>query len=193
MPAAKPPLAQSNGQPKGLNRHNPNFHTSVPNCPSTRRTPALYAHEYIEKPGVARGNLAASTSRPHGDTGHMRKYRVYVCSLLKFFYTSRIDKEQTPLQQHVLFWDRDGDGMIYPWDTYNGFRDLGFNIIFSLVAVLVVNLNFAYPTRLGHSFIPDPWFRVYVSSIHKAKVRPQSVMIQDSWFGFGLVDANNKL
>lgn len=67
--------------------------------------------------------------------------------------------------------------MIYPWDTYNGFRDLGFNIVFSLVAVLVINLNFAYPTRLGHSVIPDPWFRVYVSSIHKAKVRPQSVTV----------------
>ena len=67
--------------------------------------------------------------------------------------------------------------MIYPWDTYNGFRDLGFNIIFSLLAVLVVNLSFAYPTRLGHSFIPDPWFRVYVDSIHKAKVHQQSVII----------------
>lgn len=67
--------------------------------------------------------------------------------------------------------------MIYPWDTYNGFRDLGFNIIFSLLAVLVVNLSFAYPTRLDHSFIPDPWFRVYVSSIHKAKVRQKSVII----------------
>lgn len=67
--------------------------------------------------------------------------------------------------------------MIYPWDTYNGSRDLGFNIIFSLLAVLGVNLNFAYPTRLAHSFIPDPWFRVYVSSIHKGKVSPQSFMI----------------
>lgn len=74
------------------------------------------------------------------------------------------------LQQHVLFWDRDNDGVIWPWNTYTGFRDLGFNILFSLFAVLVINLNFSYPTRLAHSYLPDPFFGVYVSSIHKAKV-----------------------
>lgn len=73
------------------------------------------------------------------------------------------------MQQHILFWDRDRDGQIYPWDTYTGFRDLGFNILFSILAVLIINLNFSYPTRLAHSFIPDPRFRVYVDSIYKAK------------------------
>ena len=51
-----------------------------------------------------------------------------------------------------------------------GFRELGFNILFSIVAVLVININFSYPTRLAHSWIPDPLFRVYVDSIYKAKV-----------------------
>lgn len=74
------------------------------------------------------------------------------------------------LQQHVLFWDRDNDGVIWPWNTYSGFRELGFNIFFSLLAVAIINLNFSYPTRLAHSYLPDPFFRVYVSSIHKAKV-----------------------
>lgn len=73
------------------------------------------------------------------------------------------------MQQHVLFWDRDRDGEIYPLDTYTGFRDLGFNILFSLLATLIINLNFSYPTRLAHSIIPDPRFRVYVDSIYKAK------------------------
>ena len=81
MQTDKPPLAQSNGQPKRSNRHNPDFHTSVLNCPSTRRTPALYAYEYIEKPGIARGNLAVSTTRPYGNTEYMKKYRDYVGSL----------------------------------------------------------------------------------------------------------------
>lgn len=74
------------------------------------------------------------------------------------------------MQQHVLFWDRNGDDVITPVDTYVGFRDLGFNIPFSLLAVVIINFNFSYPTRLAHSWLPDPFFRVYVSSIHKAKV-----------------------
>lgn len=74
------------------------------------------------------------------------------------------------LQQHVLFWDRDGDGQITPWDTYVGFRELGFNMLFSWLAMLIINLNFSYPSRLAHSWFPDPWFRVYVDGIHKAKV-----------------------
>lgn len=60
--------------------------------------------------------------------------------------------------------------MIFPWDTYIGFRELGFNILFSFLAVLIININFSYPTRLAYSWLPDPWFRVYVRSVHKAKV-----------------------
>lgn len=77
---------------------------------------------------------------------------------------------KTVLQQHVLFWDRDNDGFIYPWDTYVGFRDLGFNMLFALLAAVVINFGFSYPTRLAKSFWPDPLFRVDVGSIHKAKV-----------------------
>lgn len=80
-------------------------------------------------------------------------------------------RDYSVLQQHVAFWDRDGDGDIYPWDTYTGFRELGFNIIFSLMAMAIIHLGFSYPTRLGYSWVPDPWFRVYVGTIHKAKVR----------------------
>jgi hypothetical protein len=74
------------------------------------------------------------------------------------------------LQQHVLFWDRDRDGQIYPWDTYIGFRDLGFNILFSLFAMVVINAGLSYPTRLAVSWWPDVWWRVFVGGIHKAKV-----------------------
>lgn len=75
------------------------------------------------------------------------------------------------LQQHVLFWDRDSDGIIWPSDTFAGFRDLGFNLLFSMLAVGIVHSGFSYPTRLGHSWIPDPFFRLYMDGIHKAKVR----------------------
>jgi hypothetical protein len=68
--------------------------------------------------------------------------------------------------------------MIYPWDTYNGFRELGFNLLFSMIATFIINVNFSYPTRLAYSWFPDPWFRVYITSIHKAKVNtPRNVAI----------------
>lgn len=75
------------------------------------------------------------------------------------------------LQQHCRFWDRDNDGQIYPHDTYVGLRDLGFNILFSLWMAVVIHSGLSYPTRLAHSWIPDPLFRVFIDSIHKAKVR----------------------
>jgi len=72
------------------------------------------------------------------------------------------------LQRHILFWDQDGDNIIWPHDVYNGFRDIGFSIPFSITSLLIP-VFFSYPTRLAHSYIPDPFFRIYVSSIQKAK------------------------
>ena len=74
----------------------------------------------------------------------------------------------TPLQRHVAFWDSNGDGIITTREVYTGFRSLGFSAPFSL-AGLLINLFFSYPTCLGHSYIRDPWFRIYIDSIHKAK------------------------
>ncbi|KAE8449786.1 hypothetical protein EG329_007561 [Mollisiaceae sp. DMI_Dod_QoI] len=81
---------------------------------------------------------------------------------------SSTTKHLTALQQHVLFWDRDCDNIIYPQDVYNGFREIGFCIPFSITALLIP-VFFSYPTRLGHSYVPDPLFRIYLDSIHKAK------------------------
>lgn len=72
------------------------------------------------------------------------------------------------LQQHVLFWDRDNDGIIHPWDVYSGFRDLGFSIPFS-IGSLLIPIFFSYPTSLANSWIPDPLLRIYIASGHKAK------------------------
>ncbi|GAQ09865.1 probable peroxygenase 3 [Aspergillus lentulus] len=133
--------------------NDPKIQTTAPNCPVTsERPPATSTATSIPNPAVARANAAVSIDKPNGDADYIAKYGDY-----------------TPLQQHVLFWDRDHDGQIYPLDTYKGFRELGFNILFSILAVLIINLNFSYPTRLAHSVIPDLWFRVYVDSIYKAK------------------------
>lgn len=34
-------------------------------------------------------------------------------------------KQYSVLEQHCLFWDRDGDGYVWPLDTYRGFHELG--------------------------------------------------------------------
>ncbi|KAJ9191530.1 hypothetical protein DTO032I3_8763 [Paecilomyces variotii] len=126
---------------------------SVPKATVTQSRPlAVDIDNHVNLPTGAHGNLGPSIDSPRGSPKDSHKYEDY-----------------TLLQQHVLFWDRDNDGQITPIDTYIGFRELGFNIIFSLLAVLVINLNFSYPTRLAYSWFPDPFFRVYVPSIHKAK------------------------
>lgn len=52
-------------------------------------------------------------------------------------------------------------------ETVRGFHNLGFNIILSLLAVFIIHANFSYPT--SPSLLPDPFFRVRVADIHKAK------------------------
>jgi peroxygenase len=71
------------------------------------------------------------------------------------------------LQQHCDFFDTDRDGIIWPTDTFHGFHRLGFGIILSFVALLIIHANFSYPTL--PSWIPDPFFRLYVTNIHKDK------------------------
>lgn len=77
---------------------------------------------------------------------------------------------QTVLQQHVNFWDRDNDGIIWPLDTFKGFYELGYGVILSWIALLVIHSNFSYPTV--HGLLPDPFFRIWVDRIHRDKVRP---------------------
>ncbi|EED23685.1 calcium binding protein Caleosin, putative [Talaromyces stipitatus ATCC 10500] len=118
------------------------------------RVPAIDIDSALDGSSVVRANQAVSREHPEGSrkSGWTEKY-----------------KEYTVMQQHILFWDRDMDGHIWPLDTYRGFRELGFNILFSCLAVLIIHLNFSYPTRLGLTYFPDPFFRVYVRDIHKAK------------------------
>ncbi len=44
---------------------------------------------------------------------------------------------RTVLQQHVDFWDFDHDGLIYPMDTYVGFRKLGYGVATLCLPVVV--------------------------------------------------------
>ncbi|KAF6815655.1 calcium binding protein [Colletotrichum musicola] len=139
---------------KGLtDSYGPTFTTAVPRCPVTyRRPPASNADKFIESPGVPHANFAPSVDEPNGSVEFSGVYSDY-----------------TVLQQHVLFWDRNNDGVITPIDVWVGFRDLGFNIPICLLAATVIPFAFSYSTVMQHSYFPDPFFRLYIDGMHKAK------------------------
>ncbi|KAJ9527701.1 hypothetical protein QJQ45_025980 [Haematococcus lacustris] len=71
------------------------------------------------------------------------------------------------IQQHVLWFDFNGDGKIMPWETYQGFRKLGFGYIISLLAVPFIHGSFSFPTSPG--WIPHPLMPIYIERMHKTK------------------------
>lgn len=57
--------------------------------------------------------------------------------------------KQTPLQRHVAFFDRNGDGIITPKETYDGCRAIGCNVAVSAAAAVVINGTMGWPTARG--------------------------------------------
>lgn len=135
------------------------FASHVQRCPVSRYRPlATHAAKFIDNPGLGRLNSAPSVEHPHGSVEYSKKF-----------------EHLTVLQQHVSFWDRDGDGIITMLDTYRGFRDLGFNVLISAMSILI-NINFSYATKSAHHWLPDPFFRIYIDSIHKSQVWRKSFL-----------------
>ncbi|KAI0687629.1 Caleosin-domain-containing protein [Cerioporus squamosus] len=112
--------------------------------------PGPEENELLPNAGTARANKAASTRAPEGTPGWADAH-----------------SRQTVLQQHCDFFDTDRDGVIWPLDTYRGFYALGFGIALSLLSMFIIHSNFSYPTCRG--WLPDPFFRLFVDNIHKAK------------------------
>ncbi|KAF9482357.1 Caleosin-domain-containing protein [Pholiota conissans] len=75
--------------------------------------------------------------------------------------------KNTALQSHVAFFDRDNDGIIWPLDTYTGFRAIGFGIFLSLLSMIIIHGGFSYFT--WGSILPDPFFRLKIKYMHKGK------------------------
>ncbi|CAH8351882.1 unnamed protein product [Eruca vesicaria subsp. sativa] len=64
------------------------------------------------------------------------------------------EEEYTALEKHVAFFDRNGDGVVYPWETYQGFRAIGAGRLMSAIAGLFINMGLSHKTRPGKGFSP---------------------------------------
>jgi peroxygenase len=74
--------------------------------------------------------------------------------------------KQTVLQQHVEFFDYDKDGVIWPWDTARGFRDIGYNPLISFLAPFFIHTGMSLPTQEG---FPNLLLPIHIKNIHKCK------------------------
>ncbi|KAL8722111.1 MAG: hypothetical protein Q9225_001355 [Loekoesia sp. 1 TL-2023] len=102
--------------------------------------------------GTARAVVAASNESPNGTTNDD--------------YAAK-NKHRTIIQQHVKYWDRDNDNIIWPRDTYIGCRDFGWGIALSLFAAIVTHAGLSYSTVSG--ILPDPFFRIYIDRLYRSK------------------------
>lgn len=130
------------------------FATAIPSVPVTEERKPWYPAEHspLQVPGTARANIAPDQTHPYGTTEDGYAHG---------------NHNRTVLQQHCDYWDTDGDGVIWPLDTYRGCRRFGYSPPLALIATLVINLGLSYATC--PTFLPDPFFRIYLDRIHKAK------------------------
>ncbi|KAK1390099.1 putative peroxygenase 4 [Heracleum sosnowskyi] len=71
------------------------------------------------------------------------------------------------LQKHVAFFDQNNDGVVYPWETFRGFREIGCGLLLSSFAAVFINLGLSAKTRTGkYSSLLLP---VEINNINKAK------------------------
>ncbi|KAJ9558675.1 hypothetical protein OSB04_013289 [Centaurea solstitialis] len=123
--------------------------TVAPMAPVTAQRPIRSdLDSTFSKPYMGRAMVAPNMEHPDGTPNHN-------------------PRGLSVLQQHVAFFDQDNNGIIYPWETYKGMRQLGFNILISLAAGLVINIGLSYPTLPG--WFPSIFFPIYIQNIHRGK------------------------
>ncbi|KAL0005238.1 hypothetical protein SO802_012799 [Lithocarpus litseifolius] len=78
-----------------------------------------------------------------------------------------IPLDQNILQKHVAFFDRNQDGLVYPLETFQGFRAIGFGVFFSTLSAFFINLSLSQKTRPGK--FPSLLFPIEIKNIQRAK------------------------
>ncbi|XP_059655350.1 probable peroxygenase 4 [Cornus florida] len=78
-----------------------------------------------------------------------------------------VDANQNVLQKHVAFFDINKDGIIYPSETFHGFRAIGCGYFLSTFAAIFINVGLSGKTRPGK--FPSLLFPIEVKNIQKAK------------------------
>nr|XP_017222191.1 PREDICTED: probable peroxygenase 3 isoform X2 [Daucus carota subsp. sativus] len=115
---------------------------------TTRRRIGSNLEDSLSEPYQARALTASDTDHPIGTEGPK-------------------NRGMSVLQQHVAFFDQNNDGIVYPWETYAGFKAIGFNLILSVILAFGFNLINSYPTLPG--WFPSLLLPVYIDNIHKDK------------------------
>ncbi|GAA5972484.1 hypothetical protein JCM21900_002106, partial [Sporobolomyces salmonicolor] len=129
------------------------FQTTIEEHPAMEGIPTSEELEKrIPQPFLPRATLAVSDEAKNGTQLHN---------------WAQEHRHQTVLQQHVEFFDRDRDGIIWPLDTFMGFHDLGFMVPLCVLAVFAIHPTFSWFTL--DKWLPDPFFRISVKNIHRAK------------------------
>ncbi|MED6112388.1 hypothetical protein PIB30_061216, partial [Stylosanthes scabra] len=58
-----------------------------------------------------------------------------------------IPLHENVLQKHAAFFDTNHDGVIYPWETYKGLREIGVGMLLSAGTALFINVALSQSTR----------------------------------------------
>ncbi|KAM7484695.1 hypothetical protein LguiA_000704 [Lonicera macranthoides] len=82
-------------------------------------------------------------------------------------HSEGMEGEQNVLQKHVSFFDQNHDGIVYPWETFKGFRAIGCGLLLSSFASIFINVGLSRKTRPGK--YPSLLFPIEVKNIQKAK------------------------
>lgn len=85
---------------------------------------------------------------------------------------------RTALEKHCAFFDRNKDGLLTPWETFAGFRALGYNLLLSLIGTVAVHAALSYPTL--DSWWPDPFFTIHLKNIHRCRHGSDSAVYDDN-------------